>query len=847
MTLEEKVSLLTGKDMWRTNGIPRLGIPMIKTSDGPVGVRGSTFVDGLGAAQLPMGCSLAATWDLSVLQSVSQVLIDEAKNKGSNVLLDPTVCIPRTPLGGRNYESYSEDPFLTGKIAATFISSLQDAGVGACIKHFAANDQEERRFFINANMSERALREIACQPFQIAVRESDPWTVMTAYNKVNGQYSSGNTHLLGDILRGEWAWDGLVMSDWFGTNSMVPSLEAGLDLEMPGPVRRRGQHLLKAHAAGLVDTRFIDESAGRVLELIHKCGKGKMESLREGEEEEESSDKPEHRAILRKAGAQGIVLLKNSTKLLPLEDLHQKSVAFIGPNAARGVQSGGGSANLQPHYRTTPVDSFKQAVAEKKLSVTIETAPGIIGHRYLPLIDASIMRNPDNGTSGFSLSLWNNMTHSGPALATEHRPSSNLVCYDQLPAELTTGYRYSYRGRTVLTPKTSGTHQFSLSTCGPGRLIVGGKVIIDIPRSWDSPKSALFMSYGSPEERVCVDMVAGQEYEVVLESVSREPKPYEMTYTGDLEREEIQDGGRIGFFEHVDEEKLLAEALSLARMSDIVVLVVGKDHEWETETSDTESMDLPLRSNELIAAVAKENQHVVLVNQTGSPITMPWVDDVPTIVQAWYQGQEHVNALADILLGTENPSGKLPITFPKLLRDNPSYSSYPGKNDETYYDEDIYAGYRFYDHKSIEPLLPFGFGLSYTRFTYSNLRLSAPTFSSDAAGQGAHIVVEVDVTNVGDRLGKEVVQFYVSQVTAPRLPRPVQELKGWAKVSLEPGETKVARCVLDRVSLSYFDDGVGKWVIDGQATFEVVANKHSRDVDGVSCTFITTRNAAWVR
>ncbi|KAM5344417.1 hypothetical protein ACJ41O_012953 [Fusarium nematophilum] len=838
MTLEEKVLLLCGQDLWRTNAVPRLGISRLKTSDGPVGVRGGIFTDGVSAASLPTGVSLAATWDKNVIKDVCQVLISEAKSKEVDVLLGPTVCIPRTPLGGRNFEAYSEDPFLTGKLAGVFINAIQEAGIGACIKHFAANDQETRRFFIDEKIPDRALREIALQPFQIAIRDSNPWTLMTAYNKVNGVFCSAHDFLLQEVLRGEWKWDGLVMSDWFGTNSVVPSLRAGLDLEMPGPIRRRGEHLLDAHRQGLIDTSFIDASASRLLELLHKTGKSDNPDWQEGPEK--ADDLPEHRKILRKAGGEGIVLLKNASNILPLSNLSDKKIAVLGPNAARSVATGGGSSNLAPHYRTTPYESLKAEVATMFPTAKVQTHPGILTHRYLPLVDLAVMKNPETGKSGFVLSLWRNMTHTGKPFMVENRPSSNLVCYDGLPPELTTGERYSYRGRTTITPKTTGLHEFSLSSCGPGKLILDGKVIIDIERHWWSPKSALFMSYGSPEERVQVHMEAGREYELVLESISREPKPYDLDYMAMLEREEVQDGGRIGFLENPgDLDAFFQEAVDIARDSDVAIVVVGKDHEWETETSDMVSMDLPGRSNEFIAAVASVNPNTIVVNQTGSPITMPWKEQVSAIIQAWYQGQEQGNCLADVVLGAVNPSGKLPISFPKRIEDSACYDNFPGENDIVHYGEGIYAGYRFLDHRKIEPLFPFGAGLSYTTFEYSRIRPS----SDVVTGEG-QIEVEVDVTNTGSRDGKEIVQFYVTQIN-PRLGRPPRELKGWDKVSVPAGETVTARAVLDRVSFSYWDDSVNKWVMEGDSEFRITAAKHSRE-EGVTATVRSSKAYSWV-
>ncbi|KAH8890264.1 hypothetical protein GQ53DRAFT_868132 [Thozetella sp. PMI_491] len=843
MTREEKVLLLSGENTWRTNAIPRLGISRIKTSDGPTGVRGGKFIEGVTAASPPSGVSLAATWDHQVIKDVAKILITEARSKEVDVLLGPTICIPRHPLGGRNFEAYSEDPYLTGKLAATYINSIQEAGIGTCVKHFAANDQEDRRFFIDEQIPDRALREIHFQPFQIALREANPWCVMTAYNKINGTYCSNDEFLLQEVLRGEWGWDGLVMSDWFGTNGVVPSVKAGMDLEMPGPTRRRGKHLLAAHEKGLIETSAIDACVLRFLELLYKTGKSEIPDWKENPEQ--AHDDPEHRKTLRKAAAEGIVLLKNSAKLLPLENLEGKTIAIVGPNAARSVATGGGSSNLVPHYRTTPYDSLKAELAEKFPSSTVKTARGIPLDRYLPLLDPAVMRNPVTGESGFVVSCWRNMTHSGDPFLIENRKSSNLVLYDSLPTELTMGERYSYRARSIVTPKTTGVHQFSLSSCGPGKMFLDGKLIINIERRWWSPKSPLFMSYGSPEQRVEVHMEAGKSYELLLESVSREPKPIEITYNGEIERDETQDGGRIGFLENEgDLQLVLGEAVELARSSDVAIVVVGRDADWETETSDIVSLHLPRESDALVAAVARANPNTIVVNQSGGPIAMPWEESVSTIIQAWYQGQEQGNALADILLGTTSPCGKLPVTFPRRIEDTPAFDNYPGENDKTYYGEGIYVGYRFYDHRKIEPLFPFGAGMSYTAFEYSNIRLSGEKLSCDGSGSNT-IEVEVDVTNTGSREGKEIVQFYVTQVTKPRLGRPSQELKGWDKVLVRPRETVTARATLDRVAISYWDDSIDKWVVDADSQFKVRAAKSSRD-EGISAVFSSASRFEWV-
>ncbi|KAL4797553.1 glycosyl hydrolase family 3 C-terminal domain-containing protein [Aspergillus venezuelensis] len=603
---------------------------------------------------------------------------------------------------------------------------------------------------------------------------------------------------------------------------------------MPGPVKRRGKHLIEAHKQGLISEERINECAIRMLKLLHRTGKSKDPAW--VEPPEQAVDLPEHREIMRRCAAEGIVLLKNDN-ILPLHLRPGMRIAVIGPNAGKAVQSGGGSSDLAPHYRTIPYDSIKRAISESfgPEEIQVSHAQGVLSHRYIPLMAPSAMRNPITGKSGWTLSFWDNMSHSGDPIQTEHRSSSILVCYDTLPETLQNGLaRYSYRGTTILTPTKSGKHWFSLSSCGPGKLLLDGEVILHIPRRWWSPKSPLFMSYGSPEERVQVYLEGGREYELTLESISREPEPYEFSYTGDLLREEIQDGGRVGFLEE-DDRDLMGEAVDLARESDLVIMVVGKDREWESETSDMVSMDLPAGQDDLVQAVLGVNKNVVVVNQTGSPIAMPWLDGVRGVVQAWYQGQEHANALVDVLFGKVNPCGKLPITFPKTYEQNPSYLDYPGSNDRVVYGEGIFAGYRWYDRLCIEPLFPFGFGKSYSEFRYSDIRVSGDNLAFASDGTGS-IEVSVDVTNISHVAGKEIVQFYVEPVTAPRMVRPKRELKGWDKVFVEPGQTVQARAELDWVSVSYWDDERHGWVVDGGATFAVVAAKHSRD-EGVTATF----------
>lgn len=580
---------------------------------------------------------------------------------------------------------------------------------------------------------------------------------------------------------------------------------------------------------------------------IHKTGKHKHPHEPEGKEE--AINRPEHQQFLRKAASEGIVLLKNTRKLLPLDLSHTTSVAFIGPNAAESVAAGGGSASLNPHYRQTPFDSFRTNAAAAFPGVRVTHARGCLAHKWIPLFPVTCV-SPVNGVPGLHMEYFGNMELEGAPVHAAHRTSTVLSCYDNLPPSFTPGMRYSYRATGLLTPRSSGRHVFSMGSCGPGRLLVDGEALISIwDRTKDSVRSEMFMAYASPEVRRELDMVAGRTYTVVVEGVSRELDAIPVHYTDELYRDEVMDGSRVGFMEEVKDD-LLGEAVAAARAADVAVLVVGKNIEWESEAYDMKTMDLPGEQDALIAAVLAANPNTVVVNQSGSPITMPWLDDAHTLVQAWYQGQELGNSLWDVLTGAVSPCGKLPVTFPRRLQDTPCFHNFPGENDTVMYGEGIYLGYRHYDAAGLAPAFAFGHGLSYTTFTYANTRLSLSSSSASSTspfpssssttsttepvfrGKNDTLTVSVDVTNTGAVRGKEAVQFYVAQTSKPGLPRPPKELKGFAKVDLAPGETRPASAVLDRHALAYFDDRRMCWVVDRDAEYVVYAAASSVDLRG---------------
>lgn len=492
---------------------------------------------------------------------------------------------------------------------------------------------------------------------------------------------------------------------------------------------------------------------------------------------------------------------------------------------------------MNPHYRQNPFDSFIKNVAANYPNLKVKHAKGCLANKWVPLFPETCV-SPKNGEHGMYMEYFDNMLHQGQAVHAAHRKSTVLSCYDNLPKSFVPGKRYSYRATGILTPKTSGRHIFSMGTCGPGRLLVDGKELINIwNRTKESERSEMFMAYASPEIRCELDMIGEKSYNITVEGVSRELDPIPVHYTDELYRDEVMDGSRVGFMEEVKED-LLGEAIALAKESDIVVYVGGKNIEWESEAYDMKSMDLPGPQNELISKILQVNPNTIIINQSGTPITMPWINEASTVVQAWYQGQELGNSLYDVLVGNVSPCGKLPVTFPRRLEDTPTFHNFPGENDKVVYGEGIWLGYRHYERAKVEPLFPFGFGLSYTTFEYKNTRLSGDVLKDK-------LTVSVDITNTGEVSGKESVQFYVSQVSKPGLTRPVKELKGFAKVDLRPGETKTASYVLDKYALGYWDEKMRSWTVDRDAEFAVHAAASSQDIKG-SVNFRVEGTMQWI-
>ncbi|EGU79009.1 hypothetical protein FOXB_10438 [Fusarium oxysporum f. sp. conglutinans Fo5176] len=814
------VSLLTAADFWRTKAIPEKGIPSIKTTDGPNGARGGVFVGGTKAALFPCGISLAATWNKDLLYQVGQHLALEVRARSAEMLLAPTVCMHRHPLGGRNFESFSEDPLLTGKLAAQYIKGLQDRGVAATIKHFVGNEQETNRLTIDSLITERPLREIYLKPFEIAVREANPWAVMTSYNLINGVHADLNKHTLKDILRGEWGYEGTVVSDWGGINSSIESVEAGCDIEFPYSSKWRLDKLVTAVNEGRISIEDINQAAENVLTLVERLKGGDMSP----EAPEREDDREETRELIRIAGHEGLTLLKNDGGILPLCPKSTK-VAVIGPNANRYIAGGGGSASLNPYYNTIPLDSIRK-VSKQKVSF----AQGCHIHKWLPV--ASEYCTEQSGKPGVHIDWYAGDKFEGNPVVKQRRTNTDLFLWDSAPLS-EVGPEWSAVATTYLMPRTTGKHTISFMSVGPGKLFINDKLVLDL---WDWTEEGEAMFDGSIDYLVDVDMEADKTVELRVE-MTNELRPISKQKQFGITHK--YGGCRIGYKEQ-DQVDYIQQAVQAARDADVAIVIVGVDAEWESEGYDRQTMDLPADGNQdrLIEAVVKANPKTVVINQSGSPVHMPWVDRVPVILQGWYQGQEAGNALADVLFGIENPSGKLPSTFPKRIEHTPAWHTWPGENHKVLYGEGLYIGYRHYDHAKIEPLFPFGHGLSYTTFEYGRPEISTKTLTPDG-----EIKITLAISNIGARAGAEIVQLYVHDEKS-RLPRPEKELVAFEKVFLEAEETRHITIKLDKYAVGYYDETVPGWIAE-EGAFKVLIGASSTDIRQ-STRFNVKESFTWV-
>ncbi|AIQ48658.1 glycosyl hydrolase family 3 [Paenibacillus sp. FSL R7-0273] len=645
LTLTEKASLVAGLNMWMTKGIERLNIPPVHMYDGTNGIRKTNSNEEMGittenvpATCYPTGSAIGSSWNTALLHEVGVALGRESKTMEVELLLGPGVNMKRTPLGGRNFEYYSEDPCLTGELGAAFINGIQSEGVGASVKHFAGNNQEFEKMVTSSEIDERTLREIYLSAFERIIKKSDPWTVMCSYNLLNGTYTSENEHLLNDILREEWGYEGVVLSDWTAVNDRIRGLKAGLDLEMPGPAHYNAKAIVEAVQDGKLSEEQLDKSVGRILKLVERVTGNKAA-------EKEDAD---YHTLARKAAAESIVLLKNDNAILPLRPETASSIAVIGRFAVKPRIQGAGSAKVTPTRVDIPLEEIKELAG---------------------------------------------------SLAT--------VSY-------TAGY---------------------------------------------------------PED----------------DSVN---------------------------------EELIKESVTLAKNADVAVLFVGQPEYAESEMHDLKGIELPEHQVKLIQAVAAVQPKCIVITSSGSALVMrPWVQHVPAVIHSWLSGQGMGRSIAEVLFGYTNPSGKLSETFPVKLSDNPSHMRIRGENGKLYYREGLFVGYRYYDRKELAPQFPFGHGLSYTSFAYTDL---------EVVQHGTGVKVSFQLTNTGKRRGKEVVQLYVHDEEC-KWTRPEKELKAFAKVELDPGEQQTIVFELEERDFSYFNTKYNRWVAD-TGYFQILLGSSSKDI-----------------
>ncbi|CAH0046855.1 unnamed protein product [Clonostachys solani] len=824
LSLDEKCNLLSGANMWETHTIPRLGIQSLKTTDGPAGVRGSRWTDGTHTTQIPCGISLGATFNPEVVRRVGKILGSETKRKRAHVLLAPTMNISRSPFGGRNFENFGEDPFLTGTLASAYIDGVQSEGVGACMKHYVANDQETRRFNMDEKIDERTLREIYLKPFHMAL-SVNPWTAMTAYPKVNGEHVDMSQHLVKNILREEWGYNNLAMSDWGGLNDTVKSILATTDLEMPGPPLRYGRALKDAVINGDVSEKcHINPSVERLLKLLAKAGRlqGPGAAVTEDhsseatrcEEDEEEFDDPKTRQTVREAAGEGIVLLKNDSGALPLAPASLKKLAIIGPNAKYPTTGGTGSAIVNPYYVTNPYQSIKDASKSINPDLEVLYERGILTHLQPPLLGDCLVA-PDTKQPGMQVDFFDSDRFEGPVVATTNWHDS-LVYFmsdGDVPLSLR-GTRYTYRATGILRPSVTGTYDFSFSSTGKAKLFIDGDLAID-NTEW-TQISGNFMNCGSVEQFASRELEAGKSYVVSVDNLVVPPP----TPAHDNTLFHKISGVRIGMLYRHDTDAMFRNAVTAASVADAAIVVVGHNNDTEREGSDRTSLALPGRTDELIRAVCAVNKYVVVVTQSACAISMPWAAEPAAIVHAWYQGQECGNAIADVILGAVNPSGKLPVSFPNRIEDHGSYEWFPGDaaSDQAHYAEGVLVGYRWFDAKGLEPLWPFGFGLSYTSFAISNISIQG---CIDASGSGT-ILITMTVMNVGRVQGSEVIQVYTSPSPVLKelgLSASPKSLASFIKIGLDAGESRQVQIPVQGDSFAWYaaeDGGTGRrgWRVD---------------------------------
>ncbi len=790
MTLEEKLDYIGGVHAMSIRPIRRLGLPEIRMSDGPLGVRQDKP-----SPRYPAGIALAASWNRDLAQWEGVSMGRDCRARGIHVLLAPGVNINRLPICGRNFEYISgEDPYLASELVVPFIRGVQSQGVTATVKHFAANNQEINRLDINVIANEKALREIYLPAFEAAVRVAKVGAVMDAYNKVNGDYCTENGYLNNFLLKGEWGFDGIVMSDWGATHSALGAARGGLDLEMPSASWMNTKNLLPAIQSGEVTEKQIDDKVRRILRMIVRMRYLDRPQLDRTIPEND----PESGKTALAVAEEGIVLLKNERETLPLDRAKIKKIAVLGPDAHPGVPTGWGSSYIDPYYAVSVLDGLMNNKGPQTKVDYLGVGVGNFGTSEFEHED-----RPGHLAEGLRAEYFPNLTLSGPSLfdRVDQRINFDWVSRNSGRDGLPTQFTVRWTG--LIRSDSSSLHVFRARADSGIRVFLDDQLIID---DWSD--------HAARPDVTTKTLEAGRAYRLRVEYKNS------------------GGGGAVAQFGWASLK--VPDAIS---DYDVAIVCVGFDNGTEGEGFDR-SFDLPNGQDDLVAGVAEKNAKTIVVLNAGGNVNMHrWLARVPVVLHAWYPGQEGGNALAKILFGDVNPSGKLPVTFEVNQYDNPAFDSYPSDDtgESVHYDEGVFVGYRGYDHLGMEPLFPFGFGLSYTQFEYSHLEIE-PRDNADPC----NVKVSFEIRNTGDRAGAEVAQLYVA-AKQPTVERPVRELKGFAKVFLLPGETKQASLNLDRRSFAYFDARAAQWKTD-PGKYEISIGSSSRDLRIKKALEITSLN-----
>ncbi|WP_240805633.1 glycoside hydrolase family 3 C-terminal domain-containing protein [Streptomyces sp. A1547] len=793
LDLDTKARLLAGQDMWSLPAVPGIGLESLVMSDGPIGVRGVRWTADDPSIALPSPTALAAAWDPALARRAGRLLAQEARRKGVHVLLAPTVNLHRSPLGGRHFECYSEDPYLTGAIGTGYVNGVQDGGVGTTVKHFVGNDAETERFTVDSVIAPRPLRELYLAPFEAIVANAHPWGIMTAYNQVNGTTMTEHRHLVNEVLRGEWGFDGYNVSDWMAARSTTGDILGGLDVAMPGPQTVYGPALAEAVRAGEVPESAVDEAVRNVLRLAARVGilAGAPAAVAE------TPAAIDGQGLAREIAARGFVLVRNETvsgakRALPLDAAPGRTVALIGAAARDARVLGGGSATVFPERIVSPLDGLSAALPEGALTFAVGADPS---------------EEAAPADQGFELRAICRDA-SGAVLGEGSLPTGQVQWIgEDLPAGATYETMASIEVTGTFVPRESGEHTFGTRGLGAFTLAVGGETRWEGVQAMGDEADPFEAFFGAPSERARVDLTEGEAVEVSL--------TFQVPDTTTLPLKAIM-FSLLHLGPRRDADELIAEAVAAARAADTAVVVVATTERVESEGFDRRDLALPGRQDDLVRAVAAANPNTVVVVNAGSPVELPWRDEVAAVLLTWFPGQEGGAALADVLLGDAEPGGRLPTTWPERFADAPVTEVVP-TDGRLEYREGLFIGYRAYEAQGIAPAFPFGHGLGYTDWAYESLEVTGST-------------ARVRVTNTGTRPGREVVQLYVAPVdtASDREPsraveRPASWLAAFAGVEAGPGESVEAEIALPARAFEIWDEETRGWQRIGGA-YEVRAS-----------------------